>query len=240
MIGSQYSFIQAQAIFYLTPEPVPTTIFLMQIFLEPLLAGIQHLYIVYSIHRYAIITGKAIMFTRPLWMFFFSVFALISVYVTETREIIDNFLSTHRFYLENHEVIWGCQIALKFSMLVFFTSLHAFVLRSIAKTLTDAAKFLGSLYSTENIKKRLDAILRIKRFNMALFLLQIVVPLFDLLRMSIVLLTTFYCKQCDTIRMVTTDVTIVESARIVFAAAQAIIFAIIHLVLLKIFSLSCK
>ena len=209
--------------------------------LNPLYASIQKLYVVYSIHRYAIITSKAIMFTNPIWMILFLVFALSFVYATESLHILDEY-----FYTDTKNLIKGFKAfsgvlfighsVLKLLLDAFCTSVHVFVLRSITKTLTESKNFLRSLNPTKNIKQRLMAISGILKFNRVLLFLQVVVPLFQVIK-STSGMWVVYCSNCD-YRTLAIAYFVLDSIYNIVGAVQSTVFAFIHIRFMTIFS--CK
>ena len=207
---------------------------MMESFLSPLFASIQRLYVVYSIHRYAIITSKALMLTRFTWMIIIVCFTIFIVYATESLHILDDFLYTDRKYQKFVGVIFSGFMVLKLLLDVIFTSVHVFVLRSISKTLTESANFLRSLNPTDNIMKRIIAIADILKFNQALLFLQVSLPLFEIIRLSVLLgIWAGTCSNCSGLALAFFILDCIQNN---LGAVQSTVFALIHLRYMRIFS----
>ena len=205
--------------------------------LNPLYASIQKLYVVYSIHRYAVITNKASVFTKPIWLIFFLVFTLLLVCATESLHILDDFFYADRRFKNLFKVIWSSYLVIKLSLDAIFTSVHLFVLRSITKTLTESDVFLRSLNPTENIKKRLIAISGILKFNRVLLFLQLSVPLFEIIKLLSFVVRIGFCSRCNSSKL-SVAYFVLDGVKNMLGAFQSTVFAFIHLRFMTVFS--CK
>ena len=105
----------------------------VRVMMKPLLASIQHLFVIYSIHRYSMITGKVAYFAKPCGVLTSSVLTILIVYLSKVGPVLDIFLANNESYLAYVREIWAVHAALEFLSVICFTSVHMFVLCSIAK-----------------------------------------------------------------------------------------------------------
>ena len=165
-------------------------------------------------------------------------FTILFFSLSESFHVLYVFFYTTKRFKEFSSVIWSVYIIQKLLLDVIFTSVHVFVLRSITKTLTESGNFLRSLNPTDNIKKRLKAISDILKFNKVLLFLQVLVPLFEVIKLSFSFAVgAGLCSNCDLGKLAVGEF-IVNEIQNALGAVQSIVFALIHFRFMRIFS--CK
>ena len=212
---------------------------IMKVILGPIHKSVHQLLTVYAIHRYALITGKATLFSRPAGLIIFSSFTIFLVYVSNWQKIFYVFAGHGDLNIYLNEYVWYGTVTLEFVMAVTFSSLHIYALRSVSRKLEGSARFLRTLTATDVIRTRLDAIARIKKFNISLFILQTAPPLLAIFRQNFTFYISSFCTDCDLAYFLLVDASIIEHVVACFKSSQLISFAVLHWMYLKSFSFSC-
>ena len=148
----------------------------------PFLKNSDFYFTVYCVHRFAVIENHLNFFHQfkkvsgLLCILFIGV---IYGYLIEFGTISPFLASTVFFHTIEWYVVY---FVARFVLMLGQTSLHWFAIRSISKKFDETATFLKSLPGSDRYQARLQNLAKIKRFNKALFLLQILMPILEILR----------------------------------------------------------
>ena len=230
-----------QGITALSGSSLEFTLAKIFIVIEPLAISTQKIYILYSFHRFSQITGSMGIFLKPHCIVFISTMIIVTVYATNLGPIFDLFFAEvhpdYYFYYRTTFLIITTTV--EFISVSCSTSLHIYILRSISQELNQTVRFLSTLPETEAIKGRFNAITRIKKFNFSLFVLQVVLPAFKILRQGLRIAIVATCSTCDLGSYMMIDTLFLVSIEMTLKAFQSIGFALIHIKYLKAFSSFC-
>ena len=203
----------------------------------PFLKNSDFYYTVYCAHRYAVIVdhlGIFNAFKRVTSLSCILVLGVVYGYLVECHAIIAFILngrfSTFRWYV----TFFIVRAVLMFGQ----TTLHWYAVRAITKKLNETINFMKSLPDSHRHGDRLKALANIKRFNKALFFLQIFMPTLEIIRHVFSIFYIVYCKKCDPSLVAEFEADLLPHLNSALLSTRSIIFVTLHFLYYKVFTCS--
>lgn len=210
------------------------TWFIWAPYLEPLVEFHSYMYIFYSIHSYAVIADKDSFFQTfqsIKGLIGYSVFALIMIYACNVNHF------SRCVCFEDCDmmckIIPITDIVLKTSSLIVRISLQFYIVRSTFKIMAATEKFLCKMSMSQTIVQRLIILKRIKRFNIQLTVLMILLPGSRLLRKVIFGGIGYFCPNCYTETVFEVEFFTFDVLKVFTSPVAFLIFVFLHLNKLK-------
>ena len=204
----------------------------------PFLKNSDFYFTVYCVHRFAVIENHLRFFHLFKKVSGLSCILLTGViygYLIEFHTISPFLASTAFLFAVNHYVVY---FVVRFVLMVGQTSLHWFAIRSIAKKLDETATFLKSLPGNDRYQARLQNLAKIKRFNKALFLLQILMPTLEILRHVFYII--FVAAFVSNSTVLEIEQYLLPHITSVILSTRSIIFVTLHFFYFKVYSCCAK
>ena len=207
-----------------------------EMFFNPLFKNSDIFYLGYTLHRFAIIMDESTIFTvfkESRGILLFVLAGTLIAYLMNSGEILDSFFVMEN--VQNRLRLWIGPLIVKSIVVLIASSLHLFAVKSMSHKLDETAVFVKSLPNFENCQARLISIARIKKFNMALLVIQLLMPVLYVTRLIVTVNILAFCEQCDFFLMIQIEGIMESSFACILKSICAIAFAAIHFLYVKNF-----